>query len=342
MNYSALDRFKGAWLGSIIGAALSENTNKLDYNKIVQYKFADWIKSRDTIAQVIINQQPIKSATPQLNKIFAEYCSIVFSNDVDGGSEILKVALINRNGNAISMLLPLIIIQEDCQEIENLYTNIILQYSLDSVDTTEIRQEIVIWNYLITLVLNNKLQLEKSNVSMIVKQVLGGVEVETASLVQKLETVSQAWKRGLSLSWLADRLYQQDLEKETIPTVGSAIALSLYCFISTPRNFMLSVKRAAVMGSELSAIVTVLTASISGAYNGMSGIPRNWLLATRNHQSYQQAQKTVARLAETWIGVHNPDNLTSLYDPEVNAVDAPRIFQSRQSLKIISQKSSLS
>ncbi len=249
--------------------------------------------------------------------------------------------------NLISILLSLIVIQEDNKNFQKLCKTIISQSNIPSSLTPEIEEEIATWNYLLTLALNNKFKLEEPNISMMVKQVLGGVKVKASSLVAKLEIVSQAWERGLSLQQLAEKLYQQENKLKLTaslvqPEVSFVLAMSFYCFISTPKNFMLSVKRATKISSNLSVPITVFTASLSGAYNGISGIPRNWKMAASHHQLYQQAQTTSQRLFKTWLGVHNPDNLELLYDLELHAVANPKIFQHRPNLKIISQKSSLS
>ncbi len=346
MNYSTLDRFQGAWLGSVIGAALAENTERSDYNKILQYRFPNWIQTRDEVAQVIIEEQPI-SVLPQLDRVLSQSCfddspDTVYHDAIDGNNnkqQSIPKADFNCCCDAIFILLPLIMLQEDNKDIKDLYKAAIQDCT--TINSTEAEQEIEAWCYLTNLMLNHRFQLEEQNVSMMVKQVLGGARVRTTSLGTKLEIVSQAWERGFSLQQLADKLDRQESKEDAILTVSSAIALSFYCFISTPRNFMLSVKRATKIPNNLSVPVTVLTASISGAYNGISSISRNWLAATNNHQ-FQQAKKTANRLFETWSGIYNPDNLELLYNRDLLAVASPKIFQPRNSLKIISQKSSLS
>ena len=349
-NYSTLDRFQGAWLGSIIGLALSNRIERSDYCKILDYEFPVWVEIRNQSAQIALENKPANLVVRQLTEILAkdysDSSSCARQDDLissKNGSRLMPKASPNDYScRVISLLLPLIMAQADTDSLKDIHTEVVAQYCPDLEIAAQTQADITAWNYILTQALNNKFQLGEPNVSMIVKQVLRGVEVTTASLVTNLEIVSQAWENGLSLEQLTQRLYQQEnLIQEAVPTASLAIALSLYCFASTPRNFMFSVKRATKIDSILSPQITILTASISGAYNGVSGIPRNWLKAASNHRSYQIAQKTVKELYRTWSGVYRLDNNGLLVHSGVNAIASPQIFQTRQNLKIISQKSSL-
>lgn len=333
MNYSALDRFQGMWLGSIIGFALSNNSDQSDYQKLYQADFPSWIETRDEIAKIIIQNHQKELILKQIAYFL---------------SQTPKINLQKHHCDIFLILLSLTIIQEDNANMVNICSEAVAQSYGISVDTAEIEQEFVIWNYLITSALNSQLQFSEPNVSMIVKQILGGAKVSTSSLAKGLEIVSQAWERGLSLQKLTE-IYEQENEKSKLklenslfqPTVSFVIAMSFYCFISTPKNFMLSVKRAASIPSKLSTPITIFTASISGAYNGFAHIPRSWKLAANHHPLYQQTQETAQRLFKYWLGVHNLDNQELSYNSEFHAVADHSIFQPRQNLKIISQKSSL-
>ena len=106
---------------------------------------------------------------------------------------------------------------------------------------------------------------------------------------------------------------------------------------------MLSVKRASQIDSPLSSEIAILTGTISGAYNGMRGVPNNWLFLLSRDRSWRQIQNTARKLFETWLGTYNPMNNNSFVcDPELEAIAVPNIIQARQNLQIISQKSDLS
>ena len=348
MNYCTLDRFQGAWLGGIIGSAISGNTDKSDYDKILQDQFPDWIRARSTVAQIMVENQQTSVAI-RLAKFLSEYLANSCQKDIQHTLKNNTVEQMQQNKLVVShcfvssLLLPLTIFQEDYQGI---CREVIAQDNIKLADIMEIEQDIAIWNYLLSLVFNNKLELEKSNVGMIVKQLSSGVEIKATSLVQKLEIVSQAWESGLSLQQLTEKLYEQEKnEQSTINMIvlapKFAIALSLYCFISTPENFGLSVKRASSI-NILSKPIAILTATISGAYNGMAGIPRIWKKAAECHQNYPEAKNTVEELFKIWLGMDSRNSLILPYDPEINTVAVPKIIQPRHNLKIISQKLDLS
>ncbi|KAM3096848.1 ADP-ribosylglycohydrolase family protein [Phormidesmis sp. 146-12] len=93
-----------------------------------------------------------------------------------------------------------------------------------------------------------------------------------------------------------------------------AIALALYCFLSTPEDFRLSLLRAA---RSHQPAVCALTAALSGAYNGLSGMMIEWRMAIDATETLSQA----GRLLSHWSGVYNPmDSLTS-------AVAAPQVIR---------------
>ncbi len=95
-----------------------------------------------------------------------------------------------------------------------------------------------------------------------------------------------------------------------------AIALAFYCFLSTPEDFRLSLLRAA---RSHQPAVCALTAALSGAYNGLSGMAIEWRLAIDATETLSQA----GHLLSHWSGVYNPmesERLTS-------AVAAPQVIR---------------
>lgn len=351
MNCSTLERFKGAWIGSMIGDALASNLSGSDYHKIIQYRLQDWIDARDKIAQIAIDCQSVElaivSSLDILLKYFSKNLQSGITNDTTENSVDLQYRVKTESSKyccyVMSILLPIIVFQQSEREIGKTYSTIAEEHDNIHINVVEIEREIALWSYLINALLNNKFQLEAANFSTVLARIISGARVKTTSLIAKLEIVSRAWERGYSLQQLADALEAaENFERETATTTGLAIALSLYCFISTPNNFLISVKRAAKLNNQLAVPVTILTASLSGAYNGIGGIPRNWLIATGHHQFYALARETIAQLFATWSGVDNPRNIEISCSPEINAVAAAGVLQPRHMLEIISQKSSLS
>jgi|GEM_PF-3406530 len=347
MNYSSYDRFQGAWLGSVIGSAIGrtdevkaspalkawgtvDHTHTGNYQKVIINQFDDWFEIREKIAQNIIQAQKVK--TKHILEQLTPFTS-KFNNTQNNNF------LITSTSNLLSALLPLITFNEN-HESKYIYTELIEQCNSNSVATVEIAESILLWTYLLTLTLANRLELKEPNISMIVKQLLSGVEVKTASSIAKLNIVGKALKYGLSLQQLTEKICQtnnSNSDLDVMFTVTDAICLALYCFASTPHNFMLCVKRASHLPTYLSQSVTTLAATISGAYNGTAVIPRKWLNASDRHQGYQQTKKTCHQLYQSWLGTPQPNYPDLLYNPSLHAVAIPQIIQPRRNFQVISQ-----
>ena len=239
------------------------------------------------------------------------------------------------DSDVILACLSLMIFQSENQ---NIYVECAAQCNLKSEKHLNIQTDVLLWNYLLLLALNNELEPQKLTIGNIAKQVLKGVGVKTTPLIEKLDIVIQAWQYGLSLREVVENLEQIDsLNDEIMPNVSSAIALSFYCFVSTPRDFVLSVKRASGLNSNLSLVVAAMTASLSGAYNGIGGIPIRWRNAANHNRVYQQAEQTAQKLFKIWLGTYHIDAGEILYDWQLHGVAFPKTIQVRQNLKIISQ-----
>lgn len=102
----------------------------------------------------------------------------------------------------------------------------------------------------------------------------------------------------------------------------SPVAMGFYCFLSTPEDFRLSVRRAVKSGCQ-PRITAAIAGALSGAYNSLSGIPLQWSLSG-NHVDREEILQLTARLLATWSGVYDPikcDRLSRL------TVAAPRTMR---------------
>ncbi len=339
-----IDRFQGTYLGGIVGAAIASPTGDSDWAKIINYQGQHWLTARNALAETIIEvpRLEIDDLITQLDQLLGNDNPDCYWQDFieDNQNNVLaekslseaiipkdqKSTLLKCHNNVLA-LLPLVIFLSDNQ---NLFKKVISQCNLNR----ETQEDILIWSYLLNL--NNKLELENKNLSQIIKLVLTDVQLKTTDLIEKLELVIRVWESGLSLHELTEKLF----------TLGNpsqiAIALSCYCFASTPQNFELSVKRAARLNQDIAWLTTSLTGTLSGAYNGVTGIPKTWRAIADKNQTYQQAQHTAMNLYKTWLGMYSPETSQALYNYELDAVASTNIIQPRKSLKIISQKSYLS
>ncbi len=340
---SSIDRFQGTYLGGIVGAAIASPTGDSDRFKIVNYQGQHWLTARNALAETIIEvpRLEIDDLIAQLDRLLEndnpDCFGQAFIKDNQNNSlrqKSLSEAIIPKNQKStllkchsnILVLLPLIIFLSDNQD---LFKKVITQCNLNQ----ESKEDILIWSYLLNL--NNKFELQNKNLSQIIKRVLTDVQLKTTNLTEKLELVIRVWESGLSLHELTDQLLTLGNSKQI------AIALSCYCFASTPQDFKLSVKRAASLNQNIVWLATSLTGTLSGAYNGVTGIPWSWRAIADTNQTHQQAQHTAMNLYKTWLGIYSPKTSQALYNHELDAVASTNIIQPRQSLKIISQKSYL-
>ncbi len=334
MDYCILGRFQGALLGSIIGEALADRANLSERTKIIQYQPQDWLSARSKITDILIQAHRLEVGF--LGDRLNDQLKSVDLGDLLSQGNLVGEALAKETAWAVTnrillILLPLIVFHLDNLDVVR---QTVAQYNSKQPNITEIKEDISIWSYFLSLALSNRFAIDRTNVSSIVKQVLTGVEVTKTSLVKKLEIVAQAWEHGHSLNNLAEELSNMENLSQT------AIALCFYCFASTPKDFRLSVKRAANLNNNMALPTTALTGAVSGAYNGLAGIPRKWDRFGNQNQAYQQAKKTAQQLFTTWLGICVPENNQFFDDSSVNAVALPNMIQPRTSLNIISQESS--
>ncbi|MEH2324087.1 MAG: ADP-ribosylglycohydrolase family protein [Nostoc sp.] len=183
---------------------------------------------------------------------------------------------------------------------------------------------------------------EKLNPLTLIPQTISFLEETPTSIPKKLLTVQSLLEQGAGLSRA-----QAEFAKEE--QVSNTIAMAFYCFLSTLEDFRLAVLRANYNGNfmedstPLSLQATgVITGALSGAYNGIGGIPVNWqvLLLQRNSPrwgltSFSQMLKLIDAFVAVWSGVYdiglNPRELTQegCELALLSVYAAPRVIRSR-------------
>ncbi len=99
------------------------------------------------------------------------------------------------------------------------------------------------------------------------------------------------------------------LDKQ-LPQEEKTIALALYCFLSTPDSWHLSVRHAARLFPDHPALCA-LTGCLAGAYNSSSGLPLAWKVASLQTSATSsspppiqiQGRELATRLFATWSGM---------------------------------------
>ncbi|MGV2831060.1 hypothetical protein [Myxosarcina sp. GI1(2024)] len=311
MRYCLLSRFQGAWLGSILGEALVAKNHFSDRLKITNYQTSQWLKLRNKIATAIVNQKHLQTKLSS-----------------NGDSLALVLLPLILEGHESLEILQATLIQNKFTELE-ITPNGKQEFSVTNPNQVKMLKNVLLWGYAISLALKAKL-----NVDNPIEQILAGVEADftSAALIEQLHIVNWALKQGRSLNKMLEVLLS--LDEHCL----SAIALSLYCFANTPQDFYLAVSRARSLPYvtiDFQQITAALTATLSGAYNSLAGIPTSWQMFGNHNQIYRQEQKTAVNLFNYWLGVYllqKPANNCNL-----TVVATPKIIQPRSSLKIISQ-----
>ena len=144
---------------------------------------------------------------------------------------------------------------------------------------------------------------------------------------QNLEKISSVLAESASLERAMVELNQNNAPD------SAAIALGFYCFLSTAENFHISISRAARTQPQ-PHLTTLLTSALSGAYNGVAGIPLTTksLSASATEIGQQKIVQlfTVAdRLFASWLGLDHlaGDRQKNSVKSQSIAVTAPNLFR---------------
>ena len=322
MNCSTWQKFQGAWLSSVL-ITIRQQEKGLKYSK-------NWLFIRKEIVDYVVKASRLNINS---SKSLEQFLSIADEDNAERDSKpfqlnqaiSLEQEKLVKHEDIILCLLPLIIFSGDNQELlRELLDNCILK----SLVTLEEQEDILIWSRLLSLSFNCN---QDGSVNQIIKQVLNGLRVEKSALPNNLEMVIRAQEQGLGLYQLAEELHKTDNPSQI------AISLAAYCFASTPRHFELAIKRIENVSLSKNWLATALTATLSGAYNGVAGIPWSWRASANKQQIYRSESQLAAKLFEVWLGIYSPEKSSCSYSQEFDAIAQVKVIQTRQALKIISQ-----
>lgn len=314
MNYNTWDRFQGAWLGSMLGSSIELRKGENHRAAEIELHFL----VREQLAKITIESQALD----------ADALAVLVKKQMHHPSS----DLLAEYSYCLLSLLPLIIFYGDNW---NFLQKIIRKYCLklgNLSSSLELEADVLLWSYFVTSILNSGLELNGRHFSGLVRKILKNMTVKKTALIAQLEIVITAIERGVSLQQLSDELLSRG------NSVQNAIALSCYCFATTATDFKLSVQRANNIEPEIAGLAMALTGTISGAYNGMTGIPLSWKKMAKQNTTYSLASQTIPKLFRAWLGVYLVENEPSS-NIEIQAIAVPSLIQTRKNLKIISQKS---
>lgn len=346
MRHQTFERFQGMWLGGIVGQAVANQQNNDHPKMTIEFPSPDWLIERRKIAEILFKEEgwelnSSQQLTTQNGQRTADSqkslssASNLNSTQVDSNHEAEKIELSNllSYSHHPLFLLPLMFFAGDDRV---LLTEIMKKHnlkfsSLGEKTATEIDNSLLIWNYLLSLILNSECEPWQLDLNLLVEKTVKELDVGEARLIKQLKLVALAIKNGTSLHSLSEKLSSND-------NYHTAIALSWYCFITTPQDFKISILRAVNVKEKSARFTAALTGTLSGAYNGVAGIPWNWRARISQSSNYLLENQTVLKLFQAWLGVYSINNNQELYNHRYCAVATPQKIQLRKRLKIISQK----
>jgi hypothetical protein len=322
MHHNTYDRFCGSWWGSIIGQTITHQADD---------PFAQpWLLARRQIAQLLLEQQVTITNFSNFTDFFSSL-ALPFGEGISTQPDSLKY-----NSNLLA-LLPLIIFSPDEQDLCGKLRE---KHNLKSANYSSyiyFSQQVLIWSYLLTTILNN--QFNPSSPTGLIEEILTQRQMPENPVTDKLQLVCQGIQQGNSLAQMVEQV------SATKQCGATAIALAWYCFATTPQDFKLSVKRSARIDSNINSninsssggLITALTATLSGAYNGMKLISQGWNTEPEQEQYWHIENQLLTKLFKSWLGVYAVEKNHEHYNLEFDAIARPRLIQPRQHLKIISQ-----
>ena len=317
MNCHTLDRFRGAWLGSAIGSLIELPKADCPIDAEIGLQF---LIDREQLAKITIESEGWDGST---------IADLLVKKKLESDRQ---PDLLAEYSYCLLSLLPLIIFYGDNW---NLFQKIVRKYCLklgNLSNSLELEADILSWSYLVTSILNSGFELNERYFSQLVRQTLTNVAARETALTTQLEIVIKAIERGVSLQQLSNKLLSGGNSPQT------AIALSCYCFATTATDFKLSVQRASNLDPEIATLATALTGTVSGAYNGMTGIPLSWKKMANQNSAYSLASQTVLKLFQAWLGIY-PAKSEPESNLEIQAIARASLIQTRKTLKVVSQKS---
>lgn len=299
MRYSLSSRFRGTFLGTVIGL------NR--YNSVIPKSFSD-------ATELTQSAQQSKFKVESLAVIGAERLIALGRFDADDWHDFTKKLTENIKNyppTAILATLPIALFYHE-NEIK-LRQNLQLALVALGQDKPIIQDGALAVGYAIAQ------SLKEINGVTLIEQTITFLGTQT-QISQQLVQVQTLLQQQASL----ERAVTQ-LSKDNQPT--TAIALAFYCFLSTLEDFRLSVVRAA-QTSHQPQLTTAIAGALSGAYNSVSAIPINWRLAA-DHASLAAGEAEILQLSDSlvavWSGVYNQ----AIHRSDVTAIAAPRVIRPR-------------
>lgn len=299
MRYSLSSRFRGTFVGAVIGLNRS--------NTVIPKSFSDATELR--------HAQQSKFKVERLAVLGAERLIALGRFDAEDWHDFTKKLtenLKNYPPTAILATLPIALFYHE-NEIK-LRQNLQLALAALGQDDLIIQDGALAVGYAIAQSLKEKL-----NGVTLIEQTITFLGTQT-QISQQLVQVQTLLQQQASLERAVTQLSKDN-------QLTTAIALAFYCFLSTVEDFRLCVVRAA-QTSHQPQLTTAIAGALSGAYNSVSAIPISWRLADdaslAGGETIEILQLSDSLIA-VWSGVYNQ----AIHPSQVTAIAAPRVIRPR-------------
>lgn len=315
MHYSLRSRFRGAILGLAIGARQQKFGSykpQLFYpDANLERSLAKQSFSPESSEEIVTLVEAGMKSLIQRRKFDVEN----WHHAVGKNSSLSAL-------DAIVATIPLALLYHE-NEIK-LRENLQLALAAVGQDDPEIRDIALAVGYALALSLQPKLhpaELISKTIDLV-----GNAEIPIA---QNLSKVKIFLEQNAGLETVVTNLERSDRP-------SSCFALAFYCYLSTLEDFRLSLGRVVEKSSE-PQLTCAITAALSGAYNGLAGIPATLRQQLRcpslgsgcaNMTTEEEMLRLCDALVAVWSGVYSqanqPTNLS-----QVAAIAAPRALRRR-------------
>ncbi|NJO77169.1 MAG: hypothetical protein HC827_00690 [Cyanobacteria bacterium RM1_2_2] len=345
MHDSLLSRFRGAFLGVLLGEMVGVHSLPPQHSRWTGQKFFQgqfgkgWGRAArsnhavrlmlaQTAALIGSEEHSARSSEPESSNDLRELASVEYP-------ENWTSAPIDRAGEMMLATLPLALFYHDqplryrmaLQAINRPAANRLTNEAMSAstlAATTVIGQAV-------SLILR-----ERFTQFELIPQVVKDLDLWDSSpeLAQDLMQM-QGWLEQRSALANVVRHAKQMATRSTANPASLVAVSALYSFLSTPDDFRLSLLRSTQLHSSI--LLPTLTGAISGLYNGISGLPVFWRqqvwtgeVAELNQRwgiaSEAEVEHFADRLLACWSGANDP--MAWLQQPQFNRITAaPRAIR---------------
>jgi hypothetical protein len=317
MQYSLLNRFRGALLGSFVGKNLASSGGKGQFLDESRFSVPH---SRDTHPSPALSDWSEIAMCGTKSLIRCGRLDLedwVCCCEVTQPSLLLLQSTASSSEAALATLPVALFFHEDEVKLRKQ----LLQAAAVWLSDSQVSEEVLVVAFAIALALTEKL-----NPRTLIPRILNYLNPSQTPLVQQLEQVQALLEKGAGLDTTLTQLRryapksQGELKRSSL-----SIALAFYCFLYTPEDFRLCLIRA-IRTEYQPQLTATLTGTLAGVYNSIIGIPVNWQLASERIPLGVQWMQLADRLFAVWSGIY--DVSVAEQFPSV-AIAAPRVIQPR-------------